>query len=287
MLLMRFFPIASVKDGWIEARWSAGRRLAQWNRHDAVAFYERLLAEGYNPERFIRVVTDPQMIYIAVSKAASTRIKAILSEITGKRSLVTNPGRVSKFRDTANPRRVGFGTFYRLAKSPDTLRFTFVRNPYQRLVSCWADKFQGLPLIPGEAKIETYLAWRSETGSRRHSGADQTMSFSDFVVYACATNNRRIDQHWNLQTDVIEMPGIALDFVGKVENFAVDILRVLDHAEADADLRDRIAQRAAQPLNPSSRGRCAQYFTTELAEMTYRAYQQDFDRLRYPRALPE
>ena len=284
---MRLFPIASLKDGWREARWSAGRRLAQWSRHDAAAFYERLLAEGYNPERFIRVVTEPPMIYISVSKAASTRIKAILSEIAGKRSLVTNPARESKFRDTANPRRVGFGTFYRLAKNPETLRFTFVRNPYQRLVSCWANKFQGLPLTAGDGKIETYLAWRSEVDPRLPSGPDRTMSFSDFVVYACATNTLRIDQHWNLQTDVIEMPGIALDFIGKVENFAVDISRVLDHAQADADLRTRIAERAMQPLNPSSRGRCAQYFTAELAEMTYRAYEQDFDRLRYPKALPD
>ena len=284
---MRFFPIASVKEGWIEARWNAGHRLAQWSRHDAAAFYERLLAEGYNPERFIRVVTDPPIIYISVSKAASTRIKAILSEIAGKRSLVTNPKRDSKFRDTANPRRVGFGTFYRLAKSPETLRFTFVRNPYQRLVSCWANKFQGLPLTEGDGKIETYLAWRSDTDPRLPPGPDQTMSFSDFVVYACATNTLRLDQHWNLQTDVIEMPGIALDFIGKVENFAVDISRVLDHAQADADLRDRIAERAAQPLNPSSRGRCAQYFTAKLAEMAYRAYEPDFDRLRYPKALPE
>ena len=283
---MRLFPIAAVKDGLFEARWSAVRRLARWRRHDAAAFYDRLLADGYNPERFVRVVTDPPMIYIAVSKAASTRIKAILSEIAGKRSFGTNPTRESKFRDTAGPRRVGFGTFYRLAKSPETLRFTFVRNPYQRLVSCWANKFQGLPLTPGDGKIETYLAWRSEVVSRL-AAPDRTMSFSDFVVYACATNRSRIDQHWNLQTDVIEMPGIALDFVGRVENFAVDISRVLDHAQADADLRTRIAERAAQPLNPSARGRCAQYFTPELAEMTYRAYEQDFDRLRYAKALPE
>jgi hypothetical protein len=227
------------------------------------------------------------MIYISVSKAASTRIKAIMSEIAGRPSRVMNKNR-GKFRSTADLRNTGFFAFHQMAVGGDTLRFSFVRNPYDRLVSCWANKFQKLPLVPGQSKkIDTYLGLRKEISPLLPVGPDQTMSFADFVVYATGTNTRRLDQHWNLQSDVLEMPGIRIDLLGKVENFALGITRMLDRLRVPAELKAKILNRVVQPLNPSARGSCAQYYTTELAETVYRAYQEDFDKLKYSRVPPE
>jgi hypothetical protein len=284
---MRLFPGAFLKWSWFDARWNAERRIAQWLRPEAIEFYDRLFERGYCPERFIRIVENPDMIYVSVSKAASTRIKAILSEIAGRQSRTLNPVRKRKFQEPVGLRQFGFAAFHKMAVSSATLRFSFVRNPYERLVSCWANKFHGLPLVPGHPKITRYLELRNEIDPRLPVGPERTMSFSDFVVYACATNAQRVDQHWNVQSDVLEMPGIRLDMIGKVETFAHDISSILDHAGADAELRGRILNRSAQPLNPSTRGRCAQYFNPELASMAYRAYERDFDTFGYKRALPE
>jgi hypothetical protein len=285
---MHVLPGALLKQTWFNMRWEAEHRFAQWRNREMIAFYEQLFERGYCPERFIRIIADPKMIYIAVSKAASTRVKAILSEVAGQRSRTLGSTRKEKFRESADMRRVGFHTFYQMAIGADTLRFSFVRNPYERLVSCWANKFQGLPLIPGQSKkLDIYLNLRKEIDRRLPAGADQTMSFSDFVIYATQTHTRRLDQHWNLQTDVLEMPGIRLDIIGKVENFASDVSRILHDVPMDAELRARVRERVAQPLNPSARGRCAQYFSPELVDMAYRAYEKDFDKLGYPRALPE
>ena len=77
------------------------------------------------------------------------------------------------------------------------------------------------------------------------------------------------------------MPGIRLDFIGKVETFARDFARVLDHLHANDALR-RAATRA---VNESRHDSWTRYYTPSLADRLYRAYECDFDRLAYPRAI--
>jgi hypothetical protein len=92
-----------------------------------------------------------------------------------------------------------------------------------------------------------------------------------------------VNIHWQLQDDILSMPGLSLDFVGKVEHFATDFVRVLDHARAPEEVR----RLATAPQNVSRRGLSRDYLTPDLAERIYRAYERDFDRFEYPRALPD
>jgi hypothetical protein len=73
----------------------------------------------------------------------------------------------------AAPRHVGMSTFYRLVTSPGTLRFSFVRNPYARLVSAWADKYRDKPLVPGDSFIDQYLKYRRDDGQAPHCAMPQ------------------------------------------------------------------------------------------------------------------
>jgi hypothetical protein len=172
-------------------------------------------------------------------------------------------------------------SFYRLATGADTLRFSFVRNPYARAVSCWADKYRGKPLVPGDPFTDVYLERCREIDAALPAGADRTLSFADFVTFVTAVARLRCDIHFQVQDDILSMPGITLDFVGKVETFARDFGRVLDHVRASDALR-----RAATPaVNESAHDRWASYYTPELADRIYRAYECDFDRFAYPRAI--
>ena len=128
-------------------------------------------------------------------------------------------------------------SFYRLATNPDTLRFSFVRNPYARAVSCWAHKFADKPLIYGDFFIDAYLAIRREIDTELPAGPDHTLSFADFVVFAAATAKARHDIHLQTQDEILSMPGITLDLIGKMENFDGDFVRVLDHVGASDEIR--------------------------------------------------
>jgi hypothetical protein len=249
----------------------------------AATFYDKIVERAFVPQHMIDVLPDHRLLYITVPKAACSRVRATLIHVMRPGEDFDGDVHVRKASGLPGPRQVGVIAFHRLATDPRTLRFSFVRNPYDRLVSCWADKFQDRPLVRGQrGVIDHYLRVRAEIDPGLPAGSDRTLSFADFITVATSTADRRIDGHWNLQTDIIDVPGIPLDMIGRVESFHRDIVRVLDHAGAGGSLRAR----SLRPVNASRRGRCADYYDSGLADRVHRAYARDFDAFRYPRALP-
>jgi hypothetical protein len=263
-----------------EFSWIATQPLVDLFDPEAAAFYERLVSHGYEPDLLLNVLPLHRLLYVVVPKAASTRIRQTLARVDGRRVLSLKPSRWLKFSGPYGPRSMTKSSFFRLATSPDTLRFSFVRNPYARAVSCWADKFRGKPLVAGDHFIDIYLDKRSEIAPGLPAGADRTLTFADFVVFLAAVANSRCDIHFQVQHDIVAMPGIALDLIGKVESFSTDFARVLDHLGASEAVR----REAVAPINESDHDHWAGYYTPELADRIYRAYECDFDRFAYPRA---
>jgi hypothetical protein len=149
------------------------------------------------------------------------------------------------------------------------------------LVSAWADKFQNRLLLPGNSFIEKYLKHRGAVDPLLPGGTDQTLSFADFVRFASATAEHRIDFHWQSQDDILTMPGINFDFIGKVESFEEDFTRVMGYVGCG----QVVGQASIAHLNKSPHRPWRDYYTPALADQVYRAYERDFDRLRYPRAI--
>jgi hypothetical protein len=286
---VRFYIDREIKHVLTNLRWHTSRATARLLDPEAVAFYDRVATKSFDVENVITVVPSHRVIYFLIPKAANTRIRTTLGEMTGRRSLSLLPSRWGRVGYPRHPRTISVRAFHQLATDPKTLRFTFVRNPYDRLVSCWANKFLDKPLVKrkmfteGEFSIERYLAAKKDIDTPLPEGPDKTLSFSDFVTYATAIAERRVDYHMQRQSDLLRVPGVPVDFIGKVENFSNDIVRVLDHVGAS----DELLKRVAVQLNKSAISRVSEYYTPELAARVFRAYEADFDLLGYPRALPE
>ena len=97
------------------------------------------------------------------------------------------------------------------------------------------------------------------------------MSFPEFVEFATATVDQRIDIHWQLQDDFATVPGLPLNLIGKVESFQTDFARVSDHIGVTNEARARYLQQA---VNPSSHEPWQEYYTDALAARVYRAYER-------------
>jgi len=261
--------------------WIASEVVAGAFDPPATEFYKRLRSGGYFPDLLVNVVPAHKIIYVLVPKAASTRIRLTLASVVSRRMRTLNPTRRRKHRGPYGPRSMTIGSFFRLATSCETLRFSFVRNPYARAVSCWADKFCGKPLIAGDRFVDFYLAHRRTIDASLPAGLDRTLSFPDFVTFATAMAKRRGDIHVQTQADILSMPGIKLDFIGKVESFQEDFACILDRIGASNALR----REAAIPVNESHCDDWPNYYTGDLADRIYRAYECDFDRFGYPRSV--
>jgi hypothetical protein len=275
MRLLRPLEIAVKELPWIVSQSVTG-----FLNPAAVEFYEKLWAGGYEPDQLLFALFKHKLIYVAVPKVASTRIKRTLARVEGRFSRSLKPSRQSRYRGPYGPRNMTISSFFRLATCPDTLRFSFVRNPYARIVSCWAQKFADKPLIRGDSFIDAYLAIRHEIDAKLPAGADSTLSFAEFAVFAAATAKAHHDIHMQAQDEILSMPGIELDLIGKVETFDADFVRILDHLDAS----DEIRREAAIMINESHHDTWPTYYTPELADRIYRAYECDFDRFGYARS---
>jgi hypothetical protein len=248
----------------------------------AASFYSRLSQIGYDPDAHIDILPEHRLIYICVPKCASTTIKMLLSALVGQNAKVEHIHK-RRYSGLQSPSRVSASVLHRIATDSGALRFSFGRDPYARLVSAWADKFRDKPLILGDPFIEKYLRHREALDASLPLGPDRSLTFSNFVTFATATAHQRLDAHWQLQDDILNMPGISLNYVGKVESFEKDFAPILNYLGA----YELFKQMTVESLNKSQHRPWPQHYTTNLAARVYRAYERDFDRLGYARTIRE
>ena len=246
-----------VKQRWAEGTWNASVTMAKWLEPSAIEFYNRLEDEAYLPDHLVRVLPKHGVIYLMVPKAASTRIRTTLGAIGRRYSRRLKPRYWGESREAQGLRSIGVRSFYHLATSPTSFRFTFVRNPYARLLSYWASRFENEPLVPGQTEVDDYLARRGQMDWALPVGADKTLSFEDFVTFAAASANSRQNQHLQLQDDILSVPGISLDFIGRMESFNADFTYVLDRLGASEQVR----REALVPVHSSRHRHWSEYYT--------------------------
>lgn len=111
--------------------------------------------------------------------------------------------------------------FFDLAKQyPDYYKFTFVRNPWSRIVSCYKSKI-GEAVIGKRARIHSF-----------YKNLSPNMSFSDFCHWLQTEegSDEMADRHWISQHCFLinEKDEMICDFVGKYENLDQDWRLVCD-----------------------------------------------------------
>lgn len=284
---MRFYIDQVLKDAWRTAASARRVRQAQQAHPQAVAAYVSLLEFCLPRNHTVDIVTNRNILYVPIQKVATSRIRRALSEIADKAHVFTHHRTKDRFGNPPTLRDVSPIDVYRILTSPDALRFTFVRNPYERVVSAWASKFKDLPLVKGRRftrgtpEMDTYLRLRAEIDPALPVGADRTLGFADFVTYATAVAENWYDNHVQIQSNLMDLPGLTLNFIGRLEHYETDIRRLLDHAQASPRLRDKVLV----PVNKVARMRYQDYYTYDLAKRISKTYEKDFDRFQYAKEL--
>ena len=206
-------------------------------------------------------------VYIDIAKVASSSLKATFAAVLG----------LDLDRVDGNPHEVEFprplessGAGERLY--PGLYTFSFVRNPWDRLVSCYRDK------IEGEVKDFTQF---SDSGIAhclaRFDVFSANMSFEAFVYAVASIPDAQADEHFRSQHNYLTNVGgdIAVDFVGRYENLEADFRYVAERI----GLPPKISLPRMQ-ANPR-RVNYVDYYTAATRDIVATRFAQDIEFFAY------
>lgn len=107
--------------------------------------------------------------------------------------------------------------------SPEFFKFTFVRDPYSRLLSCYLEK----------VKRKNQCIWLLYKFT---PSLGENISFQEFVDTIELMTPFQMDSHWRIQKKQIFYDDIEFDFIGRFEKFDEDFAYVKQKLFIDVDL---------------------------------------------------
>ena len=146
-------------------------------------------------------------------------------------------------------------------------RFSFVRNPWDRLVSCWLNKVAS---FLRNRRYDAFEIWYPNVP------LDSEMSFDDFVRFVCRVPNALCERHIMPQASFF-MPG-EVDFIGRVETASDDLAYVIQRLDLGDNALECLLQRMHRT---EGRKNYTEYYDTELRRLVGERYAEDIERFGY------
>lgn len=135
--------------------------------------------------------------------------------------------------------------------SDNYFKFAFVRNPWDRLVSCYFNKM--------EDGYENF-------------NKNNFKTFDKFIHYIRNVKTKTCDRHYRLQTELY--PIDQIDFVGRFENFANDLGFVCDAIGMPK-------RKKFKTMHKSKHRPYQEYYNEETQQIVKDKYEQDIELLNY------
>jgi len=193
-----------------------------------------------------------------VPKAANSTIMATLGDYSGYSKRFSRGGKKSRF---LRPARMSAAEVARM--DAEAFRFTFVRDPYGRALSAFADK-----VVRKRKQARPFFRWL---------GRVEAPAFIDFLRFL-EDGGAMSDAHWAPQSDLMLLPVAEFHLVGRLERLEADLSAVVERVFAPAA---PLAIRRAGPRTDSHRSLEGAY-TPEAIGIVNRVYAADFETFGYP-----
>ena len=154
---------------------------------------------------------------------------------------------------------------------PGLYAFAFVRNPWDRLASCYRDK------IGGDVTDFTGFAESGVTHClARFDMFKAGMSFREFVHAVASIPDEDADEHFRSQADYVTNSSgeVAIDFVGRYEKLDNDFAQVAHEIGLPPEIKPPRLQAAPKSVH-------ADYYTSETRALMRERYARDIDLFEY------
>lgn len=199
----------------------------------------------YNPRKYI-INPEKKVIYLNNYKVACTSLQVSLFDYNVKddsaiHSLIQRKYEIEK---TDYP-----GYFF----------FTYVRNPLERLVSCYKNK-----ICKEKHYFDTYL----------DGFLLPDEGFEAFVKKVLLIPDWLADRHFQSQYSLIYKKGkCTVDFIGKIETIETSYPK----------LAEKYQLSSLRHYNSTQKSNWMDYYTISMAKKVYKKYQIDFKKFGYDR----
>ncbi|XP_006277283.2 carbohydrate sulfotransferase 14 [Alligator mississippiensis] len=107
-------------------------------------------------------------------------------------------------------------------------KFIFVRNPMERLLSAYRNKFGEIKEYQLKYGVEIVKRYRKNTG--KSTGDDVT--FSEFLQYLLDEEPEKMNEHWMPIYNLCQPCAVRYDFIGSYERLNADANHVLEQVQA-------------------------------------------------------
>lgn len=152
-----------------------------------------------------------------------------------------------------------------LNRYTDFFKFGFVRNPWDRVVSCWSSKVARANRLNGVDEA----TWH------------RIRPFPAFVRWLADQDLEAGDLHYRQQCRLIDLS--VVDFVGRFESFAADYAAVCRRLDIPLDglAHENASGRADHSPSDGGIGAYREFYTDALAEAVGRLYRKDVQIFGY------
>ncbi len=208
------------------------------------------------------ILPNERLIYLVISKSACTSIKItlgkkynIFSKSENGLDIHSNPNWIRKFRQINKE----FKDYY---------KFTFVRNPFERLVSCYNDK-----VIYEEKNKEKKKYYFKDYPYL----IKPNISFQEFIDIIIKIPDFLSDRHFRSQSSsIFSNKRININFIGKVENIKKDWENISKKFNFDS----KIVHENKSLFNKKE-NYYFQYYNKIIAQKVYKRYKKDIKHFNY------
>lgn len=151
----------------------------------------------------------------------------------------------------------------------DIFKFSFCRNPYDRLESAYKDKIV-------RSKGPFWNKYRKAIRTQFSLNDSDNISFYHFVNYVCSLRDSERDIHWRSQFSLLRPDLIKYDFIGRMEYFSTDLAYVLGRLKVD-NYRKYVGIKA----NKTENSLLTDSYSPEMKSMVYSTFIKDFEFFDY------
>lgn len=231
------------------------------------AYWEKLPFWSKEKRRYL-VLPKHRLVYARIPKAANTSIKYTLHDfLFGPQEDIKKQVTRDIYWQQHKSALTDFLDIKALQKNySDFFVFSFVRNPFCRIASCYYEK----------------IAQREQRGlpsAFQGKGFREGMSFHDFVEHIASIKDKNANEHFCSQSSMLQYRGVAVcDFIGRVENMDADWTSLQKQTQTKLGFSLPPIRKVHQASN---RPKTAEMYDAGLIRTVKERYASDFD-LYYP-----